>query len=291
MAGSRARTYSENRLVFNLFRFFLITGAISTLSEIYYSFKVGRPILVSIIMTIFFVTILFLINRYRKLMLPAMLVIFSATLIGVTVVFITQGGMLGMAPFLLIANLAIHTILFSGKLRITIMLIFMVMTIFLMYFTGIANITITGQDLVTNLNESFIPYMLFMMGVLIYMKTMLSKAIRLNEQGKEELSRINSELQKRSDKLFSGQAELKALNENLEDMVSTQTDEIKTRNDELAEYAYVNAHLLRAPLTRVMGLTYLLNSQNYLSKNKLERLKEKAEETDAIVKRINKILT
>jgi signal transduction histidine kinase len=65
--------------------------------------------------------------------------------------------------------------------------------------------------------------------------------------------------------------ELAALNENLESIINEKTEKIKEKNKHLADIAYANAHTIRGPLARILGLLNLSklepgNSEFYLSK-------------------------
>ncbi len=52
---------------------------------------------------------------------------------------------------------------------------------------------------------------------------------------------------------------LNAMNQTLELQVETRTHELKKKNEQLMSHAYYNAHLLRGPFCRILGLTPLLH--------------------------------
>lgn len=82
--------------------------------------------------------------------------------------------------------------------------------------------------------------------------------------------------------------ELEHRNMNLKDML----DDMQLRNKKLAEYAFINSHMLRAPLVRILGLAELVSKEVILSEHQelLESFKTSAEELDAIVTKINETL-
>ncbi|MFY0628390.1 MAG: PAS domain S-box protein [Reichenbachiella sp.] len=82
--------------------------------------------------------------------------------------------------------------------------------------------------------------------------------------------------------------ELEHRNLNLKDML----DDMQLRNKKLAEYAFINSHLLRAPLVRILGLAELVSKEVILSEHQelLESFKTSADELDAIVSKINETL-
>lgn len=86
--------------------------------------------------------------------------------------------------------------------------------------------------------------------------------------------------------------ELKIINESLEETVSKRTSELEEQNKQLREYAFINSHLLRAPLARVLGLSFLISKEATSIKDKelISNLLSSAEELDQIVKNISDIL-
>jgi signal transduction histidine kinase len=97
-----------------------------------------------------------------------------------------------------------------------------------------------------------------------------------------EISEIN-------EKLSNALDNIKKLNNKLEERVSERTIELEEKNKYLAEYAFINSHLLRAPLCRLMGLIQLLNYTDISKADSelLRYLRLAGEELDRVVGRIN----
>lgn len=93
--------------------------------------------------------------------------------------------------------------------------------------------------------------------------------------------------------LIEKQSEIIIANETLENRVKARTQELEYQNKQLAEYAYINSHLLRAPLSRLLGL---VNLMRYSEVNGVERetviehIQSAGEELDSVVSKINKVL-
>jgi signal transduction histidine kinase len=87
----------------------------------------------------------------------------------------------------------------------------------------------------------------FFQGIIIYNdklnETLLTK-VRLNSQ---EIERQNEELKNQ-------QAQLNELNKHLGDLVDQKTRNIKLQNEMLIRYSYTNAHKVRGPVARILGL-------------------------------------
>jgi tetratricopeptide (TPR) repeat protein len=82
------------------------------------------------------------------------------------------------------------------------------------------------------------------------------------------------------------------LNQNLEKKVAERTASLKKQNTQLVEYAFINAHKLRAPLASILGLVNLLMLNKH--KDNLEEmliyLKESSERLDTVIKSIGQTL-
>ncbi len=86
--------------------------------------------------------------------------------------------------------------------------------------------------------------------------------------------------------------EITQLNESLEAIVNERTKELEEKNQRLSDYAYINAHLLRGPLTRIQSLTLLLDfdKNEKMSQEYLQILKEATDELDEVIFSINTTL-
>lgn len=95
-----------------------------------------------------------------------------------------------------------------------------------------------------------------------------------------------------SEQNLSHNKELKTINESLENTVNIRTSELEEQNNQLREYAFINSHLLRAPLARVLDLSFLISKEATSIKDKelISNLLGSTKELDQIVKNISDIL-
>ncbi|HET9053060.1 MAG TPA: GAF domain-containing protein [Cyclobacteriaceae bacterium] len=81
--------------------------------------------------------------------------------------------------------------------------------------------------------------------------------------------------------------EIARMNELLEQRVKERTAELEDRNEKLTEYAFINSHLLRSPVSKILGLISLLEVDRQGNpKEMMNYLKVACEELDEIVKNI-----
>lgn len=81
---------------------------------------------------------------------------------------------------------------------------------------------------------------------------------------------------------------IRKMNDDLEKKVDERTASLKEQNERLKKYSYLNSHKVRAPLSKVMGLTRLV--QNHPSHEHFEMLESSAHELDDVIIEINHML-
>lgn len=115
--------------------------------------------------------------------------------------------------------------------------------------------------------------------------------IQLSELNKVIHER-NEEITAQSEELMEANEEIRRINESLEEEVSFRTLKIKTQNEKLIEYAYFNAHKVRGPLARILGLAMLIETDLTLEeiRDLNKKLNLSALELDEVIKEINKKL-
>lgn len=72
-------------------------------------------------------------------------------------------------------------------------------------------------------------------------------------------SRANAILAEKNDEIQSQAEQLKNLNSNLERIIEDRTISLREKNRTLADYAFTNAHLLRAPVANILGLAHIMS--------------------------------
>ena len=109
----------------------------------------------------------------------------------------------------------------------------------------------------------------------------------LVEIGKQYLQNVDQR-----EKLELMGQQLKMANAHLEEKVKDRTRELEEKNTHLAEYTFINVHLLRGPLCRIIGLTNLMSLENHKEEtvHLLDLLKESNTELEQLIKKITEVL-
>ncbi|GAB4406778.1 MAG: hypothetical protein OHK0053_33130 [Microscillaceae bacterium] len=77
----------------------------------------------------------------------------------------------------------------------------------------------------------------------------------------QSLEKATEEILSQTEELQQQKEEILALNQHLEKMVKARTAQMNQQNERLREYASLNAHKVRGPLARILGLIYILQNQ------------------------------
>lgn len=108
----------------------------------------------------------------------------------------------------------------------------------------------------------------------------------------KELSLNGSMIESMNQELHQLNQKLVESNGSLEAAVNERTKELVTQNNQLKEYAFVNSHMLRAPLSSILGISNLLlmQSTSITDKELLNGLHQSTKNLDEIVRRISTAL-
>jgi tetratricopeptide (TPR) repeat protein len=107
-----------------------------------------------------------------------------------------------------------------------------------------------------------------------------------------ELHERQNEILTQAEELKASKEEIEAINANLESIVHERTHIIRDQHARLSEYAYFNAHKIRGPLARILGLILVIDHE-FPGEAKApyrEMLKTASNELDQAIKEINDVL-
>lgn len=119
----------------------------------------------------------------------------------------------------------------------------------------------------------------------------LRKAYLKLKDNREEIESQNNLIIQQNQELLVRQKEISDLNVNLEKLVGKRTRELEMKNKALVEYAHFNSHQVRSPLTKIMGILYLLKIQDFNKEgevnNLIAKLDDSVNELDEVIREMN----
>ena len=132
-----------------------------------------------------------------------------------------------------------------------------------------------------DVNLFFVKGGLLVIAVGIFMIVMIRT--RYNLTVKEIKVRLALKLSNEEIKIQA--AEIKSINEHLEEIVKARTEELENKNKALEDYAFINAHKLRSPVASILGLMNLINKMelNEDTKMVVKHLQDSTNKLDTIV--------
>lgn len=123
--------------------------------------------------------------------------------------------------------------------------------------------------------------------LLILVMRQRQKILRVNKQ----LNEKGEEVQTQAESLLKLNNELQNLNKNLESLVEERTAQVMKQNQRLAEYTFINAHKLRAPIASILGLINLMPKASLEEREQIYHyLKNCGEDLDSIIREIGRNL-
>lgn len=144
------------------------------------------------------------------------------------------------------------------------------------------------KDLVTNFTDFKLPPLF----VAFFSTSTLLWYNRSNSKYEKKLRLTNAELEETQEELIAKNEQYEEINRNLEALVKERTKLIDSKNKQIIDYANINAHKVRGPLARIMGLINV----SHFSRNPddlkdiFEKLGPPSEELNLIIGEINKTL-
>lgn len=113
------------------------------------------------------------------------------------------------------------------------------------------------------------------------------------EEAHRSLEVKNVELMEANDEILIQAEKIKDINDNLEYLVKKRTQELEKRNQQLEEYAHLNAHQLRAPICTTLGLYNLLENPEIRNEEIpiiLTKLKDTIKDLNRVTKEVTKVI-
>jgi len=134
--------------------------------------------------------------------------------------------------------------------------------------------------------RSMIAYFIISAGCFTFQSIIIQND-KFNRRLLSELKEKTEEIEAQNEELIQGQDKLNEVNQHLEDLVDKKTENIKTQNEKLIKYAFTNAHHVRGPVARILGLLQLYRMDTDLNYPWVfEKIEEETKQIDEIIKGI-----
>ena len=152
--------------------------------------------------------------------------------------------------------------------------------------------TLESKEELISLQQRVIYIVIGFVIVLGLLSVIIYKFYRSRQYLSSKLETSYATLREQHNSILQLNKELNEVNEILEEKVKERTKVLEERNTQLTEYAFINSHLLRAPLSQILGLSNLLAYEDLNVKDKtiVESLAKSSAELDKIIRKISDLL-
>jgi signal transduction histidine kinase len=248
-----------------------------------------NSVLINMIIAIFLVLLLVLIRLEKSVNLVATL-LHTLLLPAFVYFWYYNGGINGLVPLILCAYFGFIISTTNGFPKWILLTSYSVVLIILVYFPSLLGSENTER---MNLQSKPLDYFIVALVITVFMIYLKSKYLFYRKEvaiRNDQLQRVAAKLVGQNQELQKQREEIKSINENLEMLIVEHTKGIENKNKELAEYAFINAHMLRAPLSRIMGLATLMEGDSNYNATEVIHIKTLANEMDSVIRKINDVL-
>ena len=147
-------------------------------------------------------------------------------------------------------------------------------------------LTIQGSIDYSGLLFDFVLNLFILFFLLVFFKRSLDRERTELEKRNVAIRKSNEELNIKTTELELYNRDVELISKNLEKVAEKNFVNMERQNQKILEYAFINAHLVRAPLVNIIGLAELEESKN----EEFESLETRARKFDEILHKISSVL-
>jgi signal transduction histidine kinase len=225
--------------------------------------------------------------------LPAVIIPITFSAVALLVISVLHSQSVNTAMIALVAVGFSISILLKSKVR-NLMHVFIYAGMTVVLFYHLSNYSFylyeNSNHVITNFTAYFIVYLIitYSAGAL---KTKYDSVTLELQQNNLKLLEQTVLMAHQNSLLVESRNELNEINQNLESIVEQRTNNVKQKNEYLVKYAFTNAHHVRGPLARILGLLQLAKLEEEVDYPFLfTKIEEQAKEIDVVLRTINKEL-
>ncbi len=245
----------------------------------------NRSWIIGIINSFLVLTIIYLLwQSIKGTLTKTHIFVFSLMLaVGFALFWPSSTGLSGAGAYVLQSLIVVLLLVNTGKAKT----FFAIFLLIMVLIAGFIDIEYKGRIVYSSQLISFTLNTLVIALVMNLFKIALDRERKKLLFRINKLNKTNQEIQEQNDALEKNQEEIKRIQTHLQQIIQDRTQEIERENERIIEYAFINAHLVRAPLANMLALGELMDHED----PKLRKLKNKMENLDETVRKIGGILS
>lgn len=235
---------------------------------------------------IFYATMYFLLN-FKKILKPLILPIIIFTYLLLIMLWLLTGGNYSTIPLVFpLCMLGVITIA-DPKYRLGVTILFIITAIVLSCLNYIFNDPVVSSPTEETINAIPAIFIISLIGT-----AFIAHSLKYNfDMERKAIQEQNHELAEKNKIISEQNEEINQINHTLDQKVQERTRLLEEQNRQLIQYAFYNAHKVRGPLCRILGLVQLAKHQYETDTDFIiSKIEESAKELELMTKAINDIL-
>jgi signal transduction histidine kinase len=280
MTALEGRIFSYGLTLCAMFRLIRSVNEFSTgQSNLVLLFGIGNLAILLLMLTA--------LRRQRTLCFIILHVMFLVT---TCVTWLPSGGYQGIIPYAIIAMMAFIIFTSHGVLLAATLISYVVVTVYLTQ--GFKGDPVFNEPLViTQIN--FLLCIFILISMCVFAKNRFIRYREYIHSVNKRLDTSAAVLNEQAAQLRIHSEQLLKLRKDLEAKIALKHLERDQKKAMLSKYAYVNAHHVRGPLARILGLIALIEHDKMPRDRKryLDEIKSEALEIDGVVRKISEVLS
>ncbi|WP_425390312.1 hypothetical protein [Ekhidna sp.] len=205
-------------------------------------------------------------------------------LFGFVFFWVSSGGINGAGPYVFPIILVLILLITSKKTSY----IFAGGLVGLVFVLSSDLIPVNEEITYSGLVFDFFINLILVVVLMATFKRALDKEQTALKRQNKVITSLNRKLSRKAAEIELYNRDITAIKNNLEKVAARHTENLQRENQRIIEYSFINAHLVRAPLTNIMGLVDHVDGN--ANTEKIEELKANANNLDRVIRKLANIL-
>jgi len=202
--------------------------------------------------------------------------------VGFAVFWPSSSGLSGPGAYVFQSLMVVLLLVNTGRGKF----FFGIFLLIMIYIAGFVHIDYTGKIVYGSQLVSFCLNTLVIVLIMNVFKGSLERERKRLTNRITQLERANDTLETQNAQLEENRKEIIRIQTQLQQIIQERTNEIEKENERMIRYAFINAHLVRAPLANLLGLSELKSSED----KGFKTLNKKLVALDQVVRKIGGVL-
>jgi len=226
---------------------------------------------------------LYLQGKYRTML---MMIYAGVWLLAYVFYWMTSGGIVGPATYVFPTLSVVLMLLLDRNSRFMFVTLLLVTNCFMVFDPEMKSAEVSYDTL----RFDYIVSSLFLVLTLVFFKVNFDDKREEIATVDGEVKRLKKVIKNQEMKIRGVECEISAVRNGFQSSVQDRTKELEARNKLLSEYAFINTHLIKGPISRILDLIRLAEIEKLACRSDLKGVKRNVVKLEKVVGRISRVL-